>query len=117
MAENQRIMEYGGSGSPDVPIKAFRVGIEIKFDLESAEVQIESWSMNGFRMVGRDLFALMERVPAEIEKWFHKHHGMGVVVIPVYSTFDAHSRRPEEGYVAVPIRPLAAALRAMEPKP
>lgn len=116
MFEKKSPVETDGPAPPEVPLKAFRVGIEVKFDLEGAEVSITSWSMDGFRLSGRDLFDLMERVPAEIEAWFHRRDGVEVVVIPVYSAFDAHSRRLEDGYVALPVRPLVAAVRDMEPR-
>jgi hypothetical protein len=106
---------------PNIPLyetpKAFRVSFDVKHDLDRAQVTIESWSMPGFSIDGRDLFALLDRLPAEIEAWFQRKHGIEVLVLPVYSAHDQQSRRLEDGYVAIPIRPLIATVRALEPKP
>jgi hypothetical protein len=107
----------GGSTSPPDPLRAYRITVEMKYDLEQEQITLRSWSLDGFSLTGRDLFALLDRLPAEIEQWFQKHRGAEVLVLPVHWLSEAKARRMEDGYVAVPIRPLAAALRAMEPKP
>jgi hypothetical protein len=106
----------GGSTSPPETPRAYRIVLDVKYDLEKSEVAIASWSLDGFGVTGRDLFDLLERVPSAIEEWFQVQHGIEVLVMPMEPSFGRKERRLEDGYVAMPIRPLAAALRDMEPK-
>lgn len=102
---------------PDDTLKAYRISLELKFDLEMAEVVITSWSLKNFRLAGSDLFDLLDRVPPAIAEWFHEHHKVGVAVVPVFSTFDPKSRRVEDGFVVIPMRSIVAAARDVAAKP
>lgn len=97
-------------------LNAYHVDIVVKHNLERREVSITSWSLDGFRLAGSDLFDLLDRLPGEIATWFHRRHDIEVAVIPVYSTFDPKSRGINDGYVVIPIRSMVAAVRGMEPK-
>jgi hypothetical protein len=97
----------------DDTLKAYRVGVEIRFDLERAEVETTSWTLKDFRIVGRDMFVLLDRLPAEIATWFHDRYGVEVVVIPVYSTITPRQRRVEDGYVVLRVTTLLAEARTL----
>jgi hypothetical protein len=106
----------------DDTLRAYFVGIELKFDLELAQITISSWSLKGsnlkgFEMTGTDLFDMLDRAPAAIAGWVHEHHRVEVSVIPVHNTFDPKNRRVSDGYIIIPIRSMVAAVRALEPKP
>ena len=107
----------GGSTSLPDPLRAYRVPVEVKYDLEQELIEVKSWSLKGFGMKGRDLFDLIDRLPAEIERWFQSQDGTEVLVLPIHWLSDGKARKVEDGYVAVPIRQLAERLRDMEPKP
>jgi hypothetical protein len=98
-------------------LKAYRIALDIKFDLARAEISITSWNMKGFQMIGTDLFDLIERAPGAISSWFHDRYHVEVAVIPIHSTFTPEDRRVDDGYVVIPMRSIVAAVRGMEPKP
>jgi hypothetical protein len=100
----------------DDSLKAYRIAVDIKFDLARAEISITSWNMHGFQMIGADLFDLLERAPGTIAEWFHDRYGVEVAVIPMHSTFNPADRRVDDGYVVIPMRSIVAAVRDLEPK-
>jgi hypothetical protein len=102
---------------PDDTLKAYRIGLELKFDLELAEIAITSWSLKEFRIAGPDLFDLLDRVPGAIAEWFHDNHQVEVAVVPVFSTFDPKARRIDDGFVVIPMRSIVAAARDVTVKP
>jgi len=118
MAKDDLTTTGGSTASPDGgPLVAHRITIEVSYDMPNSQVKVTSWSLDDFELTGRDLFELLAQVPAEIEAWFNKHLGVEVLVMPLRPSLRYDKPSLESGYVAVPIRPLAAALRNMEPKP
>jgi hypothetical protein len=100
----------------DDRLKAYHVSLEIKFDLEQCEVEVTSWGMDNFRLVGRDMFDLFERLPFEIATWFHHRYGVEVVVVPVHSTHHPKQRGVHDGYVVITVRSILAEARALADK-
>lgn len=109
-------MDLSPFSKDDLGLKGYRIAIDIKFDLARAEISIKSWNMEGFEMIGSDLFDLLERLPGAISSWFHDKYHVEVAVIPLHSTFTPEDRRVDDGYVVIPMRSIVAAVRALEPK-
>lgn len=101
----------------DDALRAYFIGLELKFDLAKAEIVITSWSLKGFRLVGPDLFDLLDQAPAAIAQWIHEKHRVEVTVLPVHNTFDTENRRINDGFVVIPMRSIVAAARNVVPKP
>jgi hypothetical protein len=98
-------------------LKAYNVQVEIRHDIGRREAVIVSYSMEGFRLAGPDLFDLLDRLPAEIASWWHRTMKIEVLVIPTYSPLKPTVRGVDGSFVVVPVRSIAAAMKAMEPKP
>jgi hypothetical protein len=100
----------------DDTMRAYQIGLNVKFNLAKTEISIKSWNMEGFEMTGYDLFDLLERAPAAIAEWFHDKCKVEVAVVPLHSTFTPEDRRVDDGFVVIPMRSIVATVRNMEPK-
>jgi hypothetical protein len=100
----------------DDTLKAYNINIEVGHEVAKREAVITSYSMEGFHLAGPDLFDLLDRLPAEIATWWHRTMGFEVLVIPTYSPLKPNVRGVDGGFVVVPVRSIAAAMRGMEPK-
>ena len=89
-------------------LKAYRVGVDVDFDLARSEAVVISFGMPGFRLAGRDIFELLDRMPARIAGWFHQRYGTEVVVVPVFATFAPKVKRITDGYVVMTVRSIIA---------
>lgn len=108
---------YTKPTADDDTLKAYHLVFEIRHDIAKREAVITSYSMEGFRLAGADLFEMLDRLPAEIATWWHREMGFEVLVIPLYSPLKPNTRGVDGAFVAVPVRSIAAAMKAMEPKP